>query len=132
MFPNQIAFFEANRYQNVRGRDHSEEQVRYGHIRRAPEDKQPADVQRVTNHPIQDRCRKAKLRRLSALQLCPDLPKPEQVKVIDGECRYEHQKPSERERRIKNSAKGRVIHLPYDAAERLPLPKQESERQTAC
>lgn len=88
MFSYQVAFLELNRYQNVGRRHYREEQVRNRHRRSDPEYAQPADVQRMPDHSIEQRGHEAQPALRLSLQVPPHLPQPEQIEMIDRERRH--------------------------------------------
>lgn len=91
--------FEPDRDQNVRGGHRREEQMPDRHGGRDPECDEETQIERVPHRSVQQRYPKgARGGRFSEL-VTDDLPQSEQVEMVDGERRHEHEtEPGERQR----------------------------------
>ena len=82
VFLYEVGFFESNGHQDVSGRHDSEQQMRNGHRRSAPESQQPADIQRVPDDPVEKRSDERNFVLLLTFDVPPNLAQTEQVEVV--------------------------------------------------
>ena len=61
----------------------------------------------------------------------PRLSETEQVEVVDDEGGREDERPADAEAAIEQGASDRVLDLPHHAAQRVPLPEEQDQRQAA-
>src|SRR5579864_1040676 len=80
---DEVPLFEPDADQNVaRGRQRKQQMTR-GHIRGGPESEQEAQIDRVSDMPVEQRRVKLRFRWLSAERAGEDLAQPEQLEMAD-------------------------------------------------
>jgi Big-like domain-containing protein/Calx-beta domain-containing protein len=125
----EVALLEPHGDQDVSRQRAAEEEVPGAQGRRGPEGDQPADVERVTHLPVEERHPERQRMVLAADQEAPDLPRPEQIEVIDHQAGERHQQPAGGEQGDERRAAGRRGHVPQDDVDRPPLPDQERHQE---
>src|SRR5438270_355053 len=63
--------------------------------------------------------------------MAPDLPEPEQVKVVEDAGGDQHQQPAECEAAVQQNLSKFILDIPHGPAKGPPLPKQKEKREAA-
>ena len=129
--PFQIPFLESQGDEDVGGCRDREKQMTVAHRRRGPESDQEA-----CHHGMTDITVKAKRFEFNRAIWKPrrkeiDLPKSEQVEVVDQECGQEHDRPPEPEDGMQEPAARRIADVPDNGGDRPPLPEQKPKEEAA-
>ena len=61
----------------------------------------------------------------------PRLPETEEVEVVDDEGCREDERPAGGEAAIEQGASDRLLDVPHGAAQRVPMPEEQDQRQAA-
>src|SRR5947209_2789378 len=80
----------------------------------------------MANHAVENRRSERQTRLRPSLHFAPDLPQPEQVKMVDHKSAEQDQPPTEREPAVEQQPGGAILNLPHRPAHRPPLPKENS------
>ena len=80
---DQVALFQLDADQDVAGDHHREQQMTNGHRRRGPDGEQDAEIDRMTDTPVEQRSAEFRVRQLFAEQAREHLAEPEQLEMTD-------------------------------------------------
>src|ERR1700722_10444089 len=127
--PDQVALFQLDADQDVAGDHHREQQMANAHRRRGPDGQQDAEIDRVTDMPVEQRRAEFRVRQLFAEQAREHLGKPEQLEMTDQERAGHQHDPAQPEDAVEHHSGGRVGHAPDERGDGLPLPVQDQQRE---
>src|SRR5262245_39525632 len=126
-----IALLEAQGEKDVAAHAGREQQVTGSHRGRAPENQQPAQVERVAHDLIEVRCDERWLAQRTTEERAPALAQPEQLEMIDQECRPEQHDDAEAHDGPGERNAPRCACVPKRRRrDRPPLPHEQREHDT--
>ncbi len=107
---DEITLFQQSPNEYVTGGRDCKQQVSNRHGRRGPERQQKPEIDRMTDHLVEQWCSEARRLGYSSLPMCIHLVKAEQVKMIDQKCADQDNNPSNPEERGKNHSTRRIAY----------------------
>ena len=124
----EIALLEAHGEEDVAAHARRKQEMTGGHGRRAPEDQQPAEVNRMAHDLVEIRRDECGLTQFSAAQRVPALLQTEQLEMVDQKRRpQQHEDAEDHDRPAEHDAPRRIRVPQNRCRNRSPLPHEQRE-----